>query len=806
MGKLFSSILLVLFLYCIAPLDIYAQLNITSDLPVESNELKYDDLWNLRISNFSDQSQTVYLSVRVNNIGLGEILRLETSLSIPSGEIYLYENPAFSFNNVKKEFVHPDFEEIISKSQTFPQDEYSINWEIQKSHAQQGDQLRANHIINVKHNRNSQTNYQSKKNKQRGNKKNTNSHIGFYSFIPQDTLEAYIQTDAKIGFNLGKIPFYIDALLVTNSIDQENINRIGVHFDANAYRNKQRKEVMKKIGSLQDSKHDEIASLDRINQYLGDANFDQEAYIKEQKAALININKSFRATKELELKKWIEQYNQLKFKKAALEEEIRKKDRKFNLEKLSDLSSAIESYDFYTLNKTNNFWLHTDRLSLGHSYPYYSPLTINGSRIFGFDWAYNKKSKYLSISAGRLQSSKFLPTPNTYENQPDTLESRHNRNIVATKFGLGFSDGNHLFFTFMHAYDVKKSLEDDLQNIQVEANDFPIKPKSNSILASEFLINLLPNNILYFEGEISSSTIKHNTYIPSASNLFEDVFEKLPIWSRWLGTNIETSHNYAYSGSLVLKPNSSSNLRLKYLNIESGYESFAVPFIRNDLNRIEIRGNQSIFKRKINLTGFYRRDHDNLIDSLKSDRAYFNTWGGNIKLNKVLLSSISIGYRKSQQKSGYSENSTSSNSSYQTSLAHRYKSGNLRHLTMFTFGLFNSNNNENAGALLYNIHHKIKLQIPLEFSGQLYVNRRDEQQTTQFDLSTTYLWKKCWKNQLGYRFYNNDLNTRNTYYLESGINLKRNITGSIYLERNNFRNPQNTNYPFAIRVMARYKW
>ena len=790
----------ILFLiWCLPVVCLFGQIQIMVDLPSQSSKFNYTDLWDFQCNNSGNQPLTARLRIQISEVTKGEILQIETDINIPVGVKNFRYNFYFNFSSgISKENFHPDFYLIFSNGEPFPEGEYSISYEILKN-PEKEDQLSANQSLIISYTNSGE----QEQTKQINSKTKTNNRVGMYAFIPGDTLKAYLQVDARIGFDLGDIPFYFDGLFSTNKIDQEQINSIGFHFDANNYKDRLRKKVANDIGEFEGKKQNKVASLSKLKNYVDKDLF--AAFIDDKMADINEMNLSLREDKKQDVERWKEKYKKLKLKKEILENELDLKDRNFEINNTEGLADALGAFGFFKSNEASKFWTYTERFSLGHSYPFYSPLTISGVRILGIDWAYNNKAKYIAISAGQLQNKKFLPFVNTYDENPDILASRHNRNIVASQLGIGFRDNNHLFITGMYVYDVEGSMDTDLSDIAVDPLDFAIKPKSNLIFASELKLELLSENRLYIEGEASSSTVRRNRQLPNVEDTNGDAFEDIPFWSKWFGVDRETSHDLAYRGSLVFKPLRNTKFRVGYNHIGSGYESFAVPFLRNDLKRWEFRGEQGILKNRINFTAFYRRDQYNLLDSLKNDIPYFRIFGGQVQLKQIGLSYMSFGYRHSKQ-SGDNDDFASS---FRTSLAHRYKTGDVRHSTAFTFGFFESRDNENSGAVLYNIQQQIKLPSQLEFFGQFYFNKRNGQKNNQSDFSLGYLFNKIWRNRLGWRRYNNDFNIRNDYYFESSVNFNQKLKASLFLERDDYKQQQEQeqkNYPYAIRFVANYVW
>jgi hypothetical protein len=233
---------------------------------------------------------------------------------------------------------------------------------------------------------------------------------------------------------------------------------------------------------------------------------------------------------------------------------------------------------------------------IGTNYPEYTRYTLNEIPLTGANIEFNYGLFYLAITGLRnlkaIQEDEF--------GQP-TFE----RKLIGTRLGLGKFGSTHFYITYLYGWDNENSVTTD-------DNAF-VTPVRNHLLGLESKVSLMKNN-LDIEGEIGASLLTRDVTSPEIQNSAVPGFVE-----RLFGTNISSSIDYFYTlKTSVNIDRTQTELSAGIKMIGPGYQSIGAPNIRNDNLGFEINLNQSFLTDQISLSGYFKRDRDNLISSKNS--------------------------------------------------------------------------------------------------------------------------------------------------------------------------------------------
>ncbi|MGZ3919344.1 MAG: coiled-coil domain-containing protein [Bacteroidia bacterium] len=270
-------------------------------------------------------------------------------------------------------------------------------------------------------------------------------------------------------------------------------------------------------------------------------------------------------------------------------------------------------------SKVESFTSGVKSLDIGLCYPNYSTFLVSGSTVKGINLEWEKKL-YFAFTYGKTINT-VLTTNNIIQNQLQTGRNLYNffdfnnvrdsRKIVAFKFGVGKKESNHIHFGALYGVGMPTYLDSPLNN----------HPEKNLVLEIDGKIVINKTNV--FELIYGSSALSHSMNYAEG-----ETPTKLSFLS--------------YRSNAGLIKYTSEIKRTKSRFIVSGrivdpfFKSFGVGFMRSDNLRYEIKLEQQLGNR-VKLTGFYRRDKDNLLDYLMYTTS-LQTMGLNInaRINKRL--------------------------------------------------------------------------------------------------------------------------------------------------------------------------
>lgn len=262
---------------------------------------------------------------------------------------------------------------------------------------------------------------------------------------------------------------------------------------------------------------------------------------------------------------------------------------------LENPSQIIKENNPYQ-NKVENFVSGIKSLDIGLCYPNYSTFLVNGSTLKGVNIEWEKKI-YFAFTYGKTINT-LLTTNNIIQNQLQTARNLYNffdfnnvkdsRKIAAIKFGVGKKESSHLFLGVLYGYGLSSylaptSLTNPEKNVVVELDG------KYSINAANSIDLVYGKSALYQTGNIETSEATVASYLFST-------FRSNAAMVRFNSSITKTKTKIQITGRLI----------------DPFFKSYGVGFMRSDNLRFELKAEQAITS-KLKLTGFYRRDSDNLL-------------------------------------------------------------------------------------------------------------------------------------------------------------------------------------------------
>lgn len=339
---------------------------------------------------------------------------------------------------------------------------------------------------------------------------------------------------------------------------------------------------------------------------------------------------------KIESMKWLEQKIPGYQKLLAQRDKLTELGKKFGLidsnGQMKDLSSLKETLDYNKLSDPNFLYskLRNSKLlrkadkilygfktfSIGLSQPQFSDLSLKNMPVNGILVEYELKNFYAGFTYGDLQSA--APTYNLNQ-------ASYRRRVVGGSFGYGRKEKTHIHFNIISA-------EDDTASIHPRDSVFIYQktPGRNYVISADFKV-LLFKERLRISGELAGSQTTRD-YTFNDSSLINPVTTHDP--DEWFANimaqrtvNLSTAVDFAFNAKIegVLfkgKTIISASTR----RVGNNFYAFGTPFLMRDVFSVEGRVTQKLWKNRISLMAFFRRNNDNL-DSTKLMESVFYNYG-----------------------------------------------------------------------------------------------------------------------------------------------------------------------------------
>ena len=343
----------------------------------------------------------------------------------------------------------------------------------------------------------------------------------------------------------------------------------------------------------------ELLGLDSLQNQIRRIETDPALGMEAKQAKIAQLRQRYDQilAKKRQVERLIEQKNRLLAFKGTLERsgQLEKlKNREFSLPNLSDprtLRAEMKQYGL--LEGANRYLFNIEELTLGTSWPQYSPLTLNAVQVEGGHFAWNPGFIYLAVTSGKTQSAIF----NTVS--PET--SLYQQKLVAAKFGIGKIYGTHIAFSALRFSDNPTSIS--AQSPAVE--QFPTRTTLGS---SDFQFTLGKKRQVELSGEAAGLIFNRN--LNDDRDLFNFVNGvKIP---GTLEPNLSSGADFAWNGRMVIQLFNQNTRLLGFSRfVGPGFINPGTPGLRNDLMSYEGRLEQRVAKGRVRLSAGYRSESDN---------------------------------------------------------------------------------------------------------------------------------------------------------------------------------------------------
>jgi hypothetical protein len=245
------------------------------------------------------------------------------------------------------------------------------------------------------------------------------------------------------------------------------------------------------------------------------------------------------------------------------------------------------------------------RAHLGYRNLTFSPYTLAGRLFLGAGVELNPGKLRFGFMYGQFQKAvggtlEQLTSPN-----PGPPVPQFRRLGYAAKLGFG-TEANHLDLIYFTA-------KDDPNSITIVPQS-TLRPAENTTIGLSSMFTLFKRfswatdlGLSAYTDDIRSETVSLPTQLA---------------WTKYLFTPRNTSH-FGWAGQSSLQFNASVlSLRLQYRLISPDYKSMGAYFFNNDLQEITISPTLTLGKGKVQLSGSYGMQHDNVSKSklLRTDR------------------------------------------------------------------------------------------------------------------------------------------------------------------------------------------
>lgn len=400
--------------------------------------------------------------------------------------------------------------------------------------------------------------------------------------------------------------------------------------------------------------------------------------------------------KREQVEQWTQQLNTLKATAEQIQQLTEKKDYLESLQKslqgtsiagYGDLSrlndpvvlkqNLIEQGMFTGLNK---MFFGVKQLSVGTVYPYYSPLILNGIQVQGGIVEINPGMFFVNVTGGNTH----LGTSNVL----DIFKSAYQRWMIGGRIGVGKPERSHFFISYIHSFDKNNTLPAEVATT--------VRPSQNDVLGVTLQLTFWKGKIRLM-GEGAGSGFNRNRN-DAALKVENSIYQKIPAF---LKPNLSTSYDYAYTakGDFNFWKGSLINVYTEYIG--PGYSSFGVPFLRNDVLRYGGRIEQSLFKKRIKLSGKYRYEIDNLIEQ-KRTASTMHFFGGGFSFNQKKMPSFKVDYN-GNMRSNVFENQLMHSLNFNTAHSYKVAKSSLRTSFNYQFVLSDADSISPSDYTLHNV-------------------------------------------------------------------------------------------------------
>lgn len=424
------------------------------------------------------------------------------------------------------------------------------------------------------------------------------NRIGSFSTVPKNFATANLNP----GVKLYGLPFTANILLSTQQdSSRQSMNMFAFNFDFNAMREGLANRLKQSIEQ-------------EMNEHCAAA----EAAVSQSYPKLDDPNE-LRSMTESEISAMQAE------KQAKIDQLVDlKAEATYNVNSLADpndLSANLKKHG--GISGAESFFMGVRSLGVGTNYPSYSDYVLSGVPVTGVNAEIDQGLLYTAFTA--------------VTNQRPVDNVSYARELYAGRLGVGRLEGTHVIFTGMY-------VNDDPTSISATSTDPTLTPRQNTAFGVDISVNLF-NNILSLQGEADVSVLTRDTRDPE---LETDVIPAA--LANIVQPRVSSQVDYVYSAKLVFNnPSSGTRASAGYKMVGPGYSSLGVPYLRTDIQGFEVLVDQYLFNYAVQIGGFAKQYHDNLIN-WKSSTTTMTNLGVTLGLNIPDLPYLRVSYMPTTQK------------------------------------------------------------------------------------------------------------------------------------------------------------
>ena len=406
-------------------------------------------------------------------------------------------------------------------------------------------------------------------------------------------------------------------------------------------------------------------------------------------------------------------------------------------------------------------------IEIGSCSPNYSNLVLSGVPVLGASVELQPWLLYLAGTGGRSQRA---------IEGSDSTQPVYSRMIYAAKLGLGRKEGNHGYFTLMHAADVVSSLRRNYELDTVFGSDTIVdttelvRPKENFVLGFEYTLSLFDDRFR-IESEICGSELTRDVRAPELE------IKAAPKWAtNILRPRLTSAFDYSYAVKPMLDV-LGTKLYGSLKMVGPGYQSLGSPSLRNDVFGFSAGLSRSFASDAVTAAASWTGEHDNLI-GMKLQTTRFDSYSASLGLHFDRVPSLDLGYAP------YTERSDSSNrrtDMVTASTGYSFKAGTVSNTPGVSVSwqkLNSSDETENYVATDLMLSHGLGFESPLSVSASLGWSRTayaaDSAETAvSAGVAPAYTFFGKWSNSLSLDGTFGRSETRYDFRLSSSVPLGR---------------------------------
>lgn len=514
-------------------------------------------------------------------------------------------------------------------------------------------------------------------------KKEGSAYIEAFATNAQNPLQLnekqYLRADVNATVTLMGLPFNTGFYYTTEDQSLYNTNRAYFSFDAGLYKQRltdsyqaQQEALLRKhklrgynisqLSAQEDKLKNELDKLKgelpdstAVNREINRQKLKAESKAREEaenrKQHYLEKGDSLRASKENQLKDSFESRknnysDSLESRQSDLYDKHqdtqllnrynRLQKKLEHLQKQKSRLEALQQND--TLNKAMNFatnpkdakaelldkaqgnmklFMATDRFDIGAINPVYSEFTTMGTLLRGGEWQLSNEKYFGAISLGR-----------TTVNMPSLFtrsKPEFGRNFGFVQAGMGSKEKSFIALNLMGAKDGKQ-----------DSLDLSNPPIQNTVVSIEGKYTLKDHWIT--EGELAQSSYKFNNSADAPIVTLNDV----PVENQLQRPNLAYRIKSTYKG----KKNTEASASLRQVN--PAFKTVGNIFLRNNMMEYEFQLKQSFYKKRIQLTTFYKQNKDNVFEVLETTNR-MKGYGGTLNISIPKWPILTVGYMPYEQ-------------------------------------------------------------------------------------------------------------------------------------------------------------